>query len=162
MKICDLFTAGGLMSASLGRSTVKGIRIRPEKNGLRVTLFDLQADVMEVIWSHGWGTFTVADVHAAMEKTREIAYTTVMTTIHRLFEMELLGREKDGKRHQYHPLMTRETFNRETARDVLLSLPDSGHEAAIALLIDQVGEADLDELDRLEAMIQNRRRELSK
>ena len=141
---------------------MKGIRIRPEKDGLKVTLFDLQADVMGVIWDHGWDRFTVADVHAAMVKARDIAYTTVMTTIHRLFEMELLEREKDGKRHQYRPTMSRESFYRETARDVLHSLPAPGHDAAIALLIDQVGEADLAELDRLEAMIKSRRKELSR
>lgn len=141
---------------------VKGIRIRPEKQGLRATLHDLQADVMEVIWSRGWETFTVADVHDQLALGREIAYTTVMTTIHRLHEMELLRRERDGKRHIYRPSMSRNAFYRETAREVLLSLPEPGHEAAIAMLIDQVGEADIQELDRLEALIRTRRKELLK
>jgi len=141
---------------------VKGIRIRPENRGLRATLYDLQADVMEVIWSSGWETFTIADVHAQMARSREIAYTTVMTTIHRVHEMGLLQRERDGKRHVYRPSMSRDDFYRETAREVLQSLPEPGHEAAIALLIDQVGEADLQELDRLEALIRSRRKELMK
>lgn len=141
---------------------MKGLRIRPEKQGLRATLHDLQADVMEVIWSSGWDTFTVADVHTEMEKFREIAYTTVMTTVNRLFEMELLLRERDGKRYVYRPRMSREEFYRETAREVLQSLPEPGHEAAIAMLIDQVGEADIQELDRLEALIRSRRKELMK
>lgn len=141
---------------------MKGLRIRPENQGLRATLHDLQADTMEVIWSHGWGSFTVADVHTEMARSRDIAYTTVMTTVTRLHEMELLERERDGKRYVYRPSMTRDEFFRATAREVMLSLPEHGHEAAIAMLIDQVGEADLSELDRLEALIRSRRKELMK
>ena len=89
---------------------MKGIRIRPEQEGLRTSLFDLEAEIMETVWSSGWETFAVSDVHNILEKEREIAYTTVMTTVSRLFDKGLLDRHKEGRRYIYVPKMTRETF----------------------------------------------------
>lgn len=139
---------------------MKGVRIRPEHNGIRAVLFDLEADVMEVVWEKGWEEFPIADVHAELEKGRQIAYTTVMTTVVRLWEKELLTRHKDGRRYLYRPLMSREDFVRAMTRDVLDSLPSAGKDEAVALLVERVSEADHDELDRLEALIHRRRQEI--
>ena len=75
---------------------MKGIRFRPDQEGLRAALFDLEADIMEVVWSKGWQEFAVADVQHELERERDIAYTTVMTTVSRLHEKGLLDREREG------------------------------------------------------------------
>lgn len=139
---------------------MKGIRIRTEKQGLKATLFDLEAEVMELVWSEAWETFTVPDVHRELEGRRQIAYTTTMTTIDRLFKKELLERTKEGRRYRYRPLMTKDEFNRALARDVFDSLPETGAEAALSLLVDRITEGDTHQLDQLEALISARRREL--
>lgn len=139
---------------------VKGIRIRPEQEGLRTSLFDLEAEIMEVVWSAGWAEFAVSDVHVALESQREIAYTTVMTTVSRLYDKELLGRRKEGRRYVYAPAMTRAQFVEALTREVLSALPPMGQETAVAMLVERVAEADDEELARLEALIQARRRGL--
>lgn len=139
---------------------MKRLRIRPEQEGTRVTLFDLEADIMDLVWSKGWSTFAVGDVHAAFGRTREIAYTTVMTTVARLFDKGLLTRERDGRRYVYRVELDREGFMRAMARSVIDSLPAIGREEAVSLLVERVAEADADELDRLEALIRARRREI--
>ncbi len=136
---------------------MKGIRIRPEQDGLRTSLFDLEAEIMELVWGSRWDEFSVNDVHAALSERREIAYTTVMTTVTRLFEKELLQRERDGRRYLYRPAMTRAAFIEAMTRDVLRSLPAVSRETAVALLAEQLEGADEGELDRLEAMIRERR-----
>lgn len=136
---------------------MKGLRIRPEQSGLRASLFDLEAEIMEVVWGEAWPSFTVADVHRALERHRTIAYTTVMTTVSRLFDKQLLTREKDGRRYVYQAAMSRSAFIEAMTRDVLESLPPVGTDAAMALLVERVAEADDDALDRLEAMIRARR-----
>lgn len=141
---------------------MKGIRFRPEKKGLRAALFDLEADIMEVVWSKGWQEFAVADVQRELERGREIAYTTVMTTISRLHDKGLLHRARDGRRYAYTPAMTRDEFAESMARELLGSLSGLGHEQALALLVDQVAESDADELRKLEAMIRKRRKELDR
>jgi predicted transcriptional regulator len=138
---------------------VKGIRIRPEQDGLRTSLFDLEAEIMETVWSCGWDEFTVADVHKALEQTKEIAYTTVMTTVARLHDKEILDRRKDGRRYVYRAKLCRSEFIETMTREVLTSLRPVGQQAAVAFLVERVAEADDAELDRLEALIQARRRE---
>jgi len=137
---------------------VKGIRIRPEQDGLRTSLFDLEAEIMEIVWEHGWDEFSVTDVHELLEAQREIAYTTVMTTVSRLYDKELLTRRKEGRRYLYQSTMGRPEFIEAMTREVLGSLPPVGQEAAVALLVERVAEADEAELDRLEALIRKRRR----
>jgi len=139
---------------------VKGIRIRPEHAGIRSSLFDLEADIMQVVWREGWMGFAVSEVHERLEAERDIAYTTVMTTVSRLFDKGLLERRREGRRYLYTPVMGQDEFLRAMARDVLGSLLDATADGAEALLTEQVADADADELDRLEAMIRARRKEL--
>src|SRR5690606_40790930 len=94
-----------------GSSRMKGIRFRPEQDGLRAALFDLEADIMEAVWSKGWSEFSVADVQRELERKREIAYTTVMTTVGRIYEKGLLSRDGDGKRNAYSSCMIHDEFN---------------------------------------------------
>jgi predicted transcriptional regulator len=139
---------------------MKTARIRPGKSGIRAVLFDLEADIMEIVWSKGWDRFAVSQVHGELERQRDIAYTTVMTTVDRLFAKELLTRTRQGKRYQYRPVMTRQEFCCVMAQEIFESLPDLGRETALALLVDRVSEADEEELDSLEALIRAKRQEL--
>ena len=141
---------------------MKGIRIRPEQHGIRASLFDLEADIMEAVWSSDWAWFSVADVREALLEERDIAYTTVMTTVSRLHVKGLLRRRRDGRRYLYRVKHSRDAFTKMMARDVLESLDAGGQEAAMALLVDRVSRADVDELKRLEKMIRARRKELER
>ncbi|RAL20677.1 CopY family transcriptional regulator [Lujinxingia litoralis] len=138
---------------------MKGIRIRPEQDGLRTSLFDLEAEIMEIVWDKRWTEFAVADVLAVLEGRREIAYTTVMTTVSRLYKKELLHRHKEGRRYVYAPAMSRAEFIAAMTREVLNSLPPVGQDTAYALLVERVSQADDEELERLEALIRQRRKE---
>ncbi len=113
---------------------------------------------MDVVWSKRLTSFAVGDVLAVLEKQRDIAYTTVMTTVTRLYEKGILERERDGKRYLYSPKRTREEFMESTAREVLDGAV-GGHQAMV-MLAEKVSEASAGELDDLEAVIQKRREEL--
>lgn len=113
---------------------------------------------MEVVWTRDWKTFTVADVHGVLGKRREIAYTTVMTTVARLHDKGLLLRERDGKRYVYAARLSREAFLRELAREVFDSLGAAGPLEAAALLVEKVAEAGDGELERIERLIRARRK----
>ena len=135
---------------------MKGIRIRPEKRGLQVVLFDLEAEIMELVWSRGWSRFSVQEVTDGPEEQRPIAYTTVLTTVRRLYDKKLLRRERDGRRYLYLPELTRKQFHEHLAQELMRSLPPAGREAALATLVEQVD--DDASLKRLEAMIRKRRK----
>lgn len=133
-------------------------RLRSGKKGLELRLHDLEATIMDVVWGKQLSSFAVGDVLAILEKQRDIAYTTVMTTVTRLYEKGILERERDGKRYLYSPKLSREEFLQSTAREVLEEAV-GGHQA-MAMLAEKVSEASAGELDELEALIQKRREEL--
>lgn len=133
-------------------------RLRPGKKGLEVRLHELEAAIMDVVWGKQLSEFAVSDVLAVLEKKREIAYTTVMTTVARLYDKGLLERRRDGKRYIYSPKLTREQFLESTAREVLDGAV--GGPRAMAMLAEKVSEASAGELDQLEAIIRRRREEL--
>ena len=137
---------------------MKGIRIRPEKQGLRVVLFDLEAEIMDFVWSGGLAAFAVQEVVDGLASRRDLAYTTVLTTVRRLFDKGLLLRRRDGKRFLYEPKLTRQQFHERLAQELMRSLPQAGRQAALATLVDQVAQEDFPALERLEAMIRERRR----
>lgn len=115
---------------------------------------------MHVVWSRGWSNFSVGDVRDALAEDRDLAYTTVMTTVARLFEKELLSRRRDGRRFVYAPRYSREAYIEATAREMLDA--SMGPREAMALLVDKVSEGSASELDRLAALIRKRRRELGR
>ena len=135
----------------------KKIRLRPEKDGTQVALFDLEADIMDVVWSHEWEAFSVRDVLEVLEEERDIAYTTVMTTVKRLFDKGLLEREKDGRRYMYSPVLGREEFHAQMAVEVMRSLPESGREAAMSMLIEEISGSE--SLERIEQLIAAKKQE---
>lgn len=133
-------------------------RIRTGKTGLELRLHDLEAVIMDVVWSKRLARFAVSEVLVVLEKQRDIAYTTVMTTLARLCDKGVLARERDGKRYLYSPAYSRESFLENTARDVLDGA--MSEQGALAMLVEKVSEASSEELDGLEALIRQRREEL--
>jgi predicted transcriptional regulator len=123
-------------------------------------LFDLEAEIMDVVWSRRLERFAVSDVLCVLERRRDIAYTTVMTTLARLYDKGVLQRHRDGKRYLYSPRFSREQFLQSTARDVLAGLGESGGRQALSLLVETVSSADEQVLDELERIIRLRRKEL--
>lgn len=135
-------------------------QLRSGKKGLKLCLHELEATIMDMVWSKQLSSFAVSDILNLLEKHRDIAYTTVMTTVARLYEKTLLERVRDGKRYLYSPRLSREQFLESTARDVLSEA--AGGYQVIAFLAEKVSSASAKQLDELEALIHQRRRELKR
>lgn len=135
-------------------------RLRTGKKGLEFRLHDLEAKIMDVIWTKQLSNFAVSDVLVILEKQRDIAYTTVMTTVARLHTKGLLKRRRDGKRYLYSPKLSREEFLESTAREVLAGAVHGRQ--ALAMLAEKLSEASADDLNELEELIRRRREELER
>ncbi|MGI8872963.1 MAG: BlaI/MecI/CopY family transcriptional regulator [Egibacteraceae bacterium] len=117
----------------------------------------LETAVMETVWR--LGETTVRDVHAELEKERDIAYTTVMTTMARLASKGLLGRDTSGLAHRYLPSLSREEYARSTVTSVVDWLVDSFPEPAMSYFVKVIDDGtDAAALDGLRDRI-NRLRE---
>ena len=79
---------------------------------------DLEAVVMDRLWASD-GATTVREVFEDLLHDREIAYTTVMSTMDNLHRKGWLSRERQGKAYLYVPSMTREQYSAQLMRDAL-------------------------------------------
>ena len=100
----------------------------------------LESEVMEAVWDRG--DTTVRDVHAALASHREIAYTTVMTTMCRLAGKGLLVRDTTDLAHRYRASVSRDEYARSTVHSVVDWLVNSFPEPAISYFVDVVQEGD--------------------
>ena len=115
---------------------------------------------MEETWR--LGEVSVRDIHRVFEE--RIAYTTLMTTLDRLFKKKLLERRKDGRAFVYAPMVTRDELDRGIKEDVvdgLLGHGADGVEPVLACIVDTLSERDRELLDELERLVQEKKRELS-
>ena len=113
---------------------------------------------MEVLWSAGQSS--VRDVVEKLE-TR-LAYTTVMTTLDRLYKKGLLDRVAEGRAFRYTPRLTSEEVQRGAALEGIRQLLGSGDASSLPLsyLVEALSEHDAQLLDELQLLIERKRREL--
>jgi len=120
----------------------------------------LELDVMEVMWN--FGASNSRDVMERME--RKLAYTTVMTTLDRLYKKGLLDREMTDRAFMYRFRLSREEWDRRRAGEMMagfLTGPKESRHLLLSCLVDAVGTHDAVLLDELEKKIQRKREELA-
>jgi predicted transcriptional regulator len=128
-----------------------------------VELGPLEAGVMDVVWRHGAG-----DVRqVAAQLSRPLAYTTVMTTLDRLYKKGLLERRKRQRAFVYAAKLDRTEWLRHRASHLISAFfaaphpgPRLARGAMLSCLLEAVESYDAALLDELEARIQAKRRSL--
>ena len=119
----------------------------------------LEREVMDEVWRRG--EISVREMHQSFDQ--RVAYTTLMTTLDRLFKKNLLLRRKDGRAFYYSPRYSRAEFEQGVAEDVidgLLNRSARGIEPVLACIVETVSEHDRALLDELERLVQEKKREL--
>jgi len=127
----------------------------------QLVLGPLEMQVMNVAWSVG--RCSVRDVVERLNS--KLAYTTVMTTLDRLFKKGLLEREKFERAFLYSPALSSQDWERRRAGDFVagfLAGPEPSRDLLLSSLVDAVGQHDAMLLDELEEKIRRKRRELSR
>jgi predicted transcriptional regulator len=129
-------------------------RFSPTKDGLVKVLGPLETEIMQILWQDERST--VKKVHRKLSSQREIAYTTVMTTMSRLAEKGVLNRHREGLAYVYAPAISEEDFVTMVVRQVLDGLLDDYSDTAIEYMIDYLARNNPAELKRLQSAIQSR------
>jgi len=139
------------------RFLLRGFR-RPREVAT-IALGKLERQVLEEIWRSE--EVCVRDMFLAFEE--RVAYTTLMTTLDRLYKKQLLSRRKAGRAFYYAALVSAAELEqgiREDVIDGLLGRGAEGVEPVLACIVDAVSERDRELLDELDRLIKEKRREL--
>ncbi len=118
----------------------------------------LEAKVLDVLWVDGRAV-TVRHVLAAFP---QLAYTTVMTTLDRLYRKGLLIRRRRGRAFVYEPRCSHEQLLKERVSDQITHLlaASGARSAILSTLVSCVGRKDAALLDELDALVQAERARL--
>lgn len=141
------------------RFLLRGFR-RPNEV-VSLALGKLERAVLDEAWRQK--EVSVRDIYVAFEE--RIAYTTLMTTLDRLYKKHLLARRKDGRAFFYSPAVSREEFDhgiREDVIDGLLGQGAQGVGPVLACIVETVSENDRELLDELERLIKQKKRALNR
>ena len=109
-----------------------------------------------------WRRDAPASVRDLMPGFPGLAYTTLMTTLDRLWRKQALARTKSGRAFVYAPRLTRTAFEAARATDALRTTLESGGGSLapiVSCLIDAAGDRDDELLKELELLVRARRQD---
>jgi predicted transcriptional regulator len=92
------------------------------------SLGELEREVMNELWSAP-GPMLVRDVHTALSRERDLAYTTVMTVLERLARKQMVERDLDGRAYRYRPTQSKDALVAEAMSAALDGAGDNRSEA---------------------------------
>ena len=124
------------------------------------SLGELEQKAMREIWRRGETSVGSLCEHF----DGAYAYTTLMTTLDRLFKKGLLTRRKEGRAFIYTSVYSLQEMERGVTHDVISKLLDSSigrAEPVLACIVDSVSERDTLLLDELERLVIEKRRQLT-
>lgn len=98
---------------------------------------DLEALVMDRVWGRAEGV-TVRGVFEELAGARQIAYTTVLSTLDNLHRKGWVRREREGKAYRYWATMTREERSANLMREAFATGGEP--EAVLAFFVEQMSE----------------------
>jgi len=119
----------------------------------------LEIRVLEALWTRP----AAACVRDLQPDFPGVAYTTLMTTLDRLFRKGALTRTKSGRAFYYTPAATHDEMMSALAGSTFKTLLPSDASAMrpiLSMFVDTVGRQDEALLDELEALVRERRQEL--
>jgi predicted transcriptional regulator len=124
----------------------------------RKSLGPLEQELLRVLWQRGHATVRELTDAGVVDG----AYTTLMTTLDRLYKKGILAREAEGRAFRYRPLYSEEEFKQGAVADGLQQLfgTKSLSAAPVSFLVDEITKHDASLLDELERAIEKKRREL--
>ncbi|MBI1739855.1 MAG: BlaI/MecI/CopY family transcriptional regulator [Acidobacteriales bacterium] len=120
----------------------------------------LERQLLQTLWS--CGSATVRELLEDEKITQ--AYTTVMTTLDRLYKKQLLDRVAEGRAFRYSPRQTHDELQRVAAVEGIRQLLGTGDASSLPLsyLVEALSAHDAQLLDELQLLVERKRRELKK
>src|SRR5687767_8873533 len=128
---------------------------KPGANGAAHVLGELESSVMEILWNESGRSVT--EVEDELRKRRNIAHTTVLTTLDRMFRKGYLSREKQGKAFVYSASYSRDEFERGLAQELLRAFLKPNRTPALTARADLASD-NAHTPQQLEAIIPEKRR----
>jgi predicted transcriptional regulator len=135
--------------------------LRGTRDPLGSALGHLERAVMDIVWQGG--EFSVHTVQGLLD--RQAAYTTVMTTLDRLYKKGLVLRRREGRAFIYKAAIERHELEATMTTGLLDGMLSGGPGATrpfLSNLVEAVGDTHDELLDELERLVREKRERLNR
>lgn len=129
------------------------LRFQPSGEGVDQVLGELESQVINLVWEKPGST--AREIHGELGRL-ELAYTTIVTILDRLYAKGLVVRQKAGRPYVYTAKVDREEFEAQVTRDVLAGLFKDDSRPVLNTFVELVS-ASPELLDELEKLIQEKK-----
>jgi BlaI family penicillinase repressor len=119
------------------------------KKNKKAILTDQELEIMKIVWQHG--AATVRDVYEELLKSRQIAYTTVMTMMGILEQKGRLAKTSRDRAYVYSPTETQEEVVGNMVHEFVKRVFDGSAKPLLMHLVEnkEINRAELDEIRQL-------------
>lgn len=124
-------------------------------SSLRLPADDLEYAVLAALWE--LRTASVRELHERLGVPAGHVYTTTAKVVDRLRAKNLIARRRESGTFVYSPAVERGTVERARARHLVNRFLGPAPHAAVAALVEAVGEIDPKLLEELERAIRSKR-----
>jgi predicted transcriptional regulator len=131
-----------------------------DEGGMARILGHLEKEVMDALWKTGGACGKT--ILAELSRKRPVAHTTVLTVLKRLAEKGLVKRKKEGELYIYGAAYAEEELSRMVSKEVLKGVLELARNSAVAQFVDVLAKEDPRQLERLSALVEEKKRELLK
>jgi predicted transcriptional regulator len=131
------------------------MHLRRKSPGLAAVFGTLELRVLEALWRRGDAT-----VRDLCDDFPSAAYTTLMTTMERLYRKGVLDRRKTGRAFSYRAVSSRAELESGLLSSAIQPLLAGGSaRPVLSCFVDEVSRHDERLLDELERLVREKRRE---
>ncbi len=122
-------------------------RFNPSSSKSKKVLGPLEGEIMDVVWAQG--PTTVSAVHKTLRENKDIAYTTVMTTMSRLAKKNLLHQDKSAASYVYSAALSKAEFEKYVVAGIIRALISDYGDAFVDCFVDMMGDLSKASRERL-------------
>ncbi len=113
-------------------------------------LGELELSVLQALRS--LGEATTGDIHKEVHKRRDVAYTSVTTTLYRLVDKDLVAMRKESEKKVFYSVKDGKAYERAMS-SMMRSVVDTFGAAAISYVLGNPGSLSADEISELKRML---------
>lgn len=112
-------------------------------------LTEMELELMNILWDLQEGT--VRDVLERLPRERDLAYTTVATTIRILEDKKVVTSRKQGKAHIFTPILLKESYEARSLNHMVKKVFNNAPVSIVARLINEqnISKEELEEMKKL-------------
>jgi len=124
----------------------------------RTTLTPVELELMEILWAIKEGT--VHDVQAQLPSNRKLVYTTVSTMLRILQQKEVVTIRKEGRKHIYRPLMSKQKFTNHSVKKIIKH-SFSGNSVELVNYLLGKNTLSITEINAIQELLDSKKKELT-